>query len=192
MNDNKKNAAKTIAVNKRARFEYHIEERFEAGIVLLGPEVKSARAGRVNLKEAYCKIRNGEAYLVGAHFSPYLPATRDNPDPVRPRKLLLHAREIRRLVKATAETGVTIVPTRAYLRNGRMKIEIAVVRGKRGGLSGAQVMATDLRASASLVLAGLVADGETVVDRIYHVDRGYQNIEDKFAGLGAQIRRVPG
>jgi len=120
-----------LANNRAALHEYHLLERFEAGIVLLGAEVKSIREGRMQLKEAYVRIEGGEAILHGAHVSPYRNAPHDPLDPVRPRKLLLHAREIRKLAKATAESGVTVVPTRAYLANGRVKIEVAIARGKR-------------------------------------------------------------
>jgi SsrA-binding protein len=120
-----------LATNRSASHRYALLERFEAGIALTGAEVKSIREGRIQLKEAYARIRGGEVFLVGAHVSPYRNAAHEDPDPVRDRKLLLHAREIRRLIKETAETGVTIVPTRAYLRNGRVKIEIAIGRGKR-------------------------------------------------------------
>lgn len=130
----KKHAARTdgvLATNRSAAHEFHLLQRFEAGIVLLGPEVKSARQGRVNLKESHVKIRDGEVFLLNAHFSPYNHAAREDLDPVRPRKLLLNAREIRKLVKETDASGMTIVPTRMYLKNGRIKVEIAVARGKR-------------------------------------------------------------
>lgn len=120
-----------LASNRAASHEYHLLERFEAGIVLSGPEVKSARERRVSLKEAYASIRDGEAFLHGAHFSPYAAGGRDSPDPVRVRKLLLHAREIRKLARATETTGMTLVPTRLYLKGSRIKVEIAVARGKK-------------------------------------------------------------
>ena len=120
-----------LASNRKASHEYHLLRRLEAGLVLTGPEVKSARAGRVNLKESYCAVRKGEAFLVGAHFSPYTHATHDEVDPVRTRKLLLHAREIRKLEKETTSGGMTIVPTKLYLKGGRIKLEIAVARGKK-------------------------------------------------------------
>ena len=103
----------------------------EAGIVLLGPEVKSARAGKINLKESYARISNGEVFLIGAHFSPYSHARGEDVDPVRRRKLLLHAVEIRKLKRELEGTGMTLVPTKAYLKDGRVKIEIAVGRGKK-------------------------------------------------------------
>jgi SsrA-binding protein len=120
-----------IATNRRARFEYEILETFEAGISLLGPEVKSLRAGRANLSEAYAIVRRGEVYLVGAHISPYEQASRDNPEPTRERKLLMHRAEINRLVGKVKERGLTLVPLRLYFKNGRAKVEIALARGKR-------------------------------------------------------------
>jgi SsrA-binding protein len=126
-----KDANPVLANNRKAGHEFHLLERYEAGIVLLGPEVKSARQGRVSLKEAYAKIRNGEVFLLDAHFSPYTHAAHLELDPVRPRKLLLNAREIRKLAKALDGSGTTLVPTRMYLKNGRIKVEIAVAKGKK-------------------------------------------------------------
>jgi SsrA-binding protein len=121
----------SLATNRSASFQYHLLLKMEAGMVLTGPEVKSARQGRVSLKEAYAKITNGELFLHNAHFSPYSHARRDDTDPRRVRKLLLNAREIRKLAKETETTGMTIVPTRMYLKNGKVKVEIALARGKR-------------------------------------------------------------
>jgi SsrA-binding protein len=123
--------SRDLATNRAASHEYHLLERFEAGIVLVGAEVKSIREGRMQLKEAYARLERGEAFLVGAHVSPYRNAAHEDLDPVRTRKLLLHAREIRKLDKALQDSGTTLVPTRVYLKNGRIKIEIAVARGKR-------------------------------------------------------------
>lgn len=120
-----------LASNRSASHEYHLDRRIEAGIALLGPEVKSARAGKINLKESYARISNGEIFLIGAHFSPYGHARGEEIDPVRRRKLLLHAKEIRKLARELEGTGMTLVPTKAYLKNGRVKIEIAVGRGKK-------------------------------------------------------------
>jgi SsrA-binding protein len=119
-----------IARNRAASHDFHIVETWEAGIVLTGTEVKSARAGQANLKEAYAKILNGEVWLHGAHFSPYAQGNRENPEPRRTRKLLLHAREIRKLERETARGGMTLVPLRLYLKDGRIKIEIALAKGK--------------------------------------------------------------
>ncbi len=127
--DPKKHQA--IAKNRRARFEYEIFDTFEAGISLLGPEVKSLRAGRANLSDSYATIRRGEVYLRNAHISPYKEAGRDNPDPRRERKLLLHRREINRLTGKLAERGFTLVPLRLYFMEGRAKVELGLARGKR-------------------------------------------------------------
>jgi SsrA-binding protein len=119
-----------IARNRAASHDFHIVETWEAGIVLTGTEVKSARAGQANLKEAYARITNGEVWLHGAHFSPYAQGNRENPEPRRTRKLLLHAREIRKLERETERGGMTLVPLRLYLKDGRIKIEIALAKGK--------------------------------------------------------------
>ena len=121
----------TIAVNRSASHEFHLLKRFEAGIVLAGAEVKSARAGRVNLREGYARVKNDEVFLCGVHFGPYENAREDDYDPRRPRKLLLHASEIRKLAKETHSGGTTIVPTRMYLKDGRIKVEIALAQGKQ-------------------------------------------------------------
>jgi SsrA-binding protein len=116
--------------NRRARHDYHLLDTYECGIVLAGAEVKSLRNGRGNLQDAYASIDDGEAWLHGMHVSPY-EFSRGDLDPVRKRKLLLHRRELDQLEKATAEKGVTLVPTRIYFKDGRAKVEIAVARGKR-------------------------------------------------------------
>lgn len=120
-----------VASNRRALHEYEILEKFEAGLVLLGPEVKSLREGRANLSDSYAVLRRGEAYLINAHVSPYDKAGRDNPDPRRERKLLLNRAEIRRLTVRVAERGFTLVPLSLYFKNGRAKVEIGLARGKR-------------------------------------------------------------
>ena len=119
------------AANRAAFHNYHISDKYEAGIVLTGTEVKSAMDGRVQLKEAYISVREGEAWLFNAHISPYSHGNRENHDPLRTRKLLLHKREISRLDEATAKQGMTLVPTQLYLKNGRIKIEVGVARGKK-------------------------------------------------------------
>jgi SsrA-binding protein len=126
-----KQQSDVIATNRRARFEYEILETFEAGMALLGPEVKSLREGRANLVDAYATVRRGEALLVHLHISPYEQAARDNPDPRRDRRLLLHKAEIRRLTGKLAERGFTLVPLRLYWKNGRAKVELGLARGKR-------------------------------------------------------------
>ncbi|MEX0430466.1 SsrA-binding protein SmpB [Spiribacter insolitus] len=122
----------TIAVNRRARFEYFIEERFEAGLVLHGWEVKSLRAGRINLTEAYVLVRNGEAFLIGCNIPPLPTAsTHVNPDPTRTRKLLLHQRELAKLVGATEQRGYTVVPLDLHWSRGKAKLSIGLAKGKK-------------------------------------------------------------
>ena len=121
-----------IATNRQAGFRYNLLERFEAGLVLQGSEVKSLREGGVQLKDAYADVKDGEVWLRNMHIAPYKPA-RENHDPERPRKLLLHRREIDRLIGKTREKGLTLVPTRLYFRDGRAKVEIALARGKDVG-----------------------------------------------------------
>ena len=125
----RKAAAGDVATNRQAAFRYNLLERLEAGIVLQGSEVKSLRSGSVQLKDAYAEVRDGEVWLRNMHIAPYEPA-RDNHDPERPRKLLLHKREIERLIGKTAEKGLTIVPTRIYFSGPRAKVELAVAQGK--------------------------------------------------------------
>jgi len=124
---------KIIAQNRRARHDYEILDRIEAGLALLGPEVKSLRAGRANLSDAYGTIRRGEAFLVNVHISPYNEAGRANPDPRRERKLLLHRAEINRLRGKLAERGLTLVPLLLYFKDGRAKVELGLARGRRRG-----------------------------------------------------------
>ncbi len=122
---------KVIATNRKAGHDYQIEDRFEAGLVLQGTEIKSVRAGSVNLRDGYVTSREGELWLVNVHIAAYGPAGRHGHDPLRPRKLLMHRREINRLLGQVQEKGYTIVPLRLYLKRGRAKVEIALVRGKR-------------------------------------------------------------
>jgi SsrA-binding protein len=122
---------KTVARNKKALHDYHIVDTYEAGVVLAGPEVKSIRAGKVSLNEAFARVDGNEAWLYGLHISPYDPASRWNVDPTRERKLLLHRREIRRLIGATQQEGFTLVPLELYLKEGRVKVGIALARGKK-------------------------------------------------------------
>lgn len=120
-----------LATNKKAFHEYHIHDRYEAGISLLGTEVKSLREGRANLKESYVRARGGEFYLVDCHISPYSHGSSTNHDPTRPRKLLLHKREISKLIGATTQKGFTIVPLKFYLKGPLIKLEIALAKGKQ-------------------------------------------------------------
>ena len=122
---------KVIATNRKAYHDYFLQDTQEAGIALTGTEIKSVRAGRVNLRDSYVQIRNGEAWLMNVHIAPYAAGSRENPDPRRDRKLLLHRREIARLQNAVQEKGFTIVPLRLYLKNNRAKVVIALARGKK-------------------------------------------------------------
>jgi SsrA-binding protein len=120
-----------ISVNKRARFDYEISETFEAGLVLQGTEVKSLRQGRVSLKDAYADVQDGEMYLLHAHIDQYDQGNRFNHDPERPRKLLLHRQEIRRLIGKTQERGLTLIPTCVYFTRGRAKVELGLAKGRK-------------------------------------------------------------
>jgi len=122
---------KIVATNRKANHEYFIFDRFEAGLVLKGSEIKSIRAGKMSLAEAYVQIVDGEAWLIDAHIATYDQASIHNHEPRRPRKLLLHRSEINRLFEDVRQKGITIVPLRAYLREGKAKIEIAIGKGKR-------------------------------------------------------------
>ncbi|MGH7965438.1 MAG: SsrA-binding protein SmpB [Candidatus Binatia bacterium] len=122
---------KIICVNRRARHDYSIEETYEAGLVLTGGEVKSLRAGRANLKDSYGRVDKGEAVLLNVHISNYEPAHYFNVDPTRTRKLLMHKKEIMRLMGKVQEKGLTLVPLRLYFKKGRAKVELALVRGKK-------------------------------------------------------------
>lgn len=123
---------KIIANNKKARHDYFIEEVYEAGMVLTGTEIKSIRQGRINLKESYAKVDGGELIIYGMHISPYEQGNRFNVDPLRPRKLLLHRQEIRKLIGYTTQKGLTLVPLTVYINEkGLAKMEIAVARGKK-------------------------------------------------------------
>jgi len=121
----------TVAVNRRARHDYAIDETIEAGLVLTGTEIKSIRAGRANLAEAYARIERGEAWLIGAHIAPYEQGNRNNHEPTRTRKLLLHRDQIAELIGRTQAKGFTLVPLRLYIRNGLAKLEIGIARGKK-------------------------------------------------------------
>ncbi len=123
-------AEKLISENRRARHEYHLLERLEAGLVLTGTEVKSLREGKADLARAYATVRDGEAWLVGLHIPPYEQGTTAGHEPDRDRKLLLHGREIASLTGKVKERGLTLVPTRLYFKDGRAKVEVAVARGK--------------------------------------------------------------
>ncbi len=131
MADGRADGKKVVARNKKARHEYEILETYEAGLVLKGPEVKSIRAGKASLNEAFARVDDGEVWLHGMHVSPYDPAARFNDDPARPRKLLLRGPEIRRLIGATREKGLALVPLELYFRRGYAKVALALARGKK-------------------------------------------------------------
>src|SRR5829696_7870533 len=122
---------KEIVNNRHAFHEFHILDKYEAGIALKGTEVKSVMSGRIQLKDSYVSVRDGEVWVLNAHISPYSHGNRENHDPLRTRKLLLHKREILKLEKETSVKGMTLVITRIYLKNGRIKIEVGVARGKK-------------------------------------------------------------
>jgi SsrA-binding protein len=122
---------KDIVNNRHAFHEYHILDKYEAGIALKGTEVKSVMSGRIQLKDSYVSVRDGEVWLLNAHISPYSHGNRENHDPLRTRKLLLHKREILKLEKETTVKGMTLVITRLYLKNGRIKFEVGVAKGKK-------------------------------------------------------------
>jgi SsrA-binding protein len=122
---------KIVCVNRRARHDYFIDETYEAGVALLGSEVKSLRDGKANLVDSYAQIRNGEAFLINSHISPYPGANQFNHDPTRSRKLLLHTREIERLTGKTKERGLTLIPLKIYFKGGRAKVELGLARGKK-------------------------------------------------------------
>jgi SsrA-binding protein len=126
----RKLASGDVATNRQARFRYHLLDRWEAGIVLQGSEVKSLRDGKANIKDSYAVVRDAEVWLHGSHIAPYAPAADQGHDPERPRKLLLRKSEIERLIGKTQERGLTLVPTRIYFSNGKAKVEIALARGK--------------------------------------------------------------
>ncbi|RMG93628.1 MAG: SsrA-binding protein SmpB [Chloroflexi bacterium] len=127
----KQQGIKIVSNNKRATHDYELLEKFEAGLVLTGTEIKSIRAGRVSLQRSFVQPRDGELWLIDAHIAPYEHGNRENHDPVRPRKLLLHRREINKIIGQLSQKGLTVVPTKMYLKNGLAKIEIALARGKR-------------------------------------------------------------
>lgn len=122
---------KILATNRKAYHDYQIEETYETGVALTGTEIKSVRAGSVNLRDSYAQVRNGELWLMNVHIAPYEPASRQNVDPYRDRKLLMHRKEILRLFGRVMEKGLTLVPLKMYLKKNRAKLEIGLARGKR-------------------------------------------------------------
>jgi SsrA-binding protein len=134
-----------VATNRRARHKFEVLEKMEAGIELRGSEVKSLRDGKAQLNEAYAVVDDGEVWMRGAHIPPYLPASDQNHDPDRPRKLLLHRYEIERLIGKTAERGLTLVPTRIYFKGPRAKVELALAKGKEGRDRRREIADRDMR-----------------------------------------------
>lgn len=128
---NKDEHVKIICKNRKAFFNFEVEDTFEAGISLMGSEVKSLRSGKANLSDSYGKIRNGEVFLVDCHISPYAQSNRENHEPLRDRKLLLHKGEIKKLTGKVAERGYSLIPLRMYFKNGKVKVEIGLARGKK-------------------------------------------------------------
>ena len=122
---------KVIVQNRRARHDYFVEETWEAGIELRGTEVKSIRMGRCNLKDCYAQVKDGELFVLGMHISPYENGSFSNTDPLRPKRLLMHKREIRKLQQAVMQQGLALIPLNVYLKDGRVKVEIAICRGKK-------------------------------------------------------------
>jgi len=146
-------ARKLIVENRKARHDYHILERLEAGLALTGTEVKSLRDGGGNLREAFAQLRDGEAYLVGAHIAPYAQGNIQNHDPLRERKLLLHRREIDQLERKVAERGMTLVPLSLYFSNGRVKAELGLARGKERADKRQAIAERDARRQVERALA---------------------------------------
>jgi SsrA-binding protein len=131
MSKSKESNNKTLATNRRAHHDYFIDETLEAGLALTGSEIKSIRAGQINLKESYITVKNGQAWLVGSHVAPYDPSSRENHEPIRERRLLLHRREIAKLEDKVQQKGFTLVPTKVYLKRNIAKLELGIARGKK-------------------------------------------------------------
>jgi SsrA-binding protein len=145
---------KNVTENRKARHDYHIEETYEAGLVLTGTEVKSLRAGECNLRDSYVEIRDGEAIMINSHISAYTQGNRFNHEPLRPRKLLLHKLEIRRLGQRVREKGYTVVPLRIYFSGSRAKVEIGLARGKHTYDKRRDLAEKDARRDMERVMAG--------------------------------------
>lgn len=138
-------ASGDVATNRRARHKFELVETFEAGIVLKGSEVKSLRGGKAQMADAYAVIEDGQVWLRNLHIPPYEPASRENHDPERPRKLLLHRAEIERLIGKTAQKGLTLIPTRIYFKGPRAKVELGLARGKEGRDRRREIADRDMR-----------------------------------------------
>lgn len=153
-----KSEIQNIAENRKARHDYFVEEDYEAGIVLLGSEVKSARAGRVNLRDAYAQIRDGEIFLHNCHISPYEQANRFNHEPLRPRKLLMHRSEILRLFGLVREKGFTLVPLQMYFKKGKAKVQLGLARGKKAYDKRDDIAARDVKREMARAMRGKYED----------------------------------
>lgn len=153
-----KEEVKNIAENRKARHDYFIEETYEAGIALQGTEVKSCRLGRVNLRDSYAQVRNGELFLFHAHISPYEQGNRFNHDPERDRKLLMHKGEIMRLLGKMREKGFTLVPLRLYFKKGKIKVELALARGKHAYDKRVDIAERDVKREIARALRGRDSD----------------------------------
>ncbi len=154
-----KNGEATVVVNRRALHEYHVLGRMEAGIVLRGAEVKAIRDHRCSLAEAYAAIKEGEAFLFGFHVQPYEHARAEDHNPLRPKKLLLHRREIARLLGQTAQAGMTLIPLKLYFRRGRLKVELGICRGKHHGDKREAIRRKTAEREARRAMAGRVRRG---------------------------------
>ncbi len=153
-----KSEFQNIAENRKARHDYFVEESFEAGLVLVGSEVKSCRAGRVNLRDGYAQIKDGEIFLYNVHISPYEQANRFNHEPLRPRKLLMHKGEIRRLFGLVREKGFTLVPLQMYFKKGKAKVELALARGKKAYDKRDDIAARDVKREMARAMRGKYED----------------------------------
>ena len=153
-----KSEFQSIAENRKARHDYFVEETFEAGVVLVGSEVKSCRAGRVNLRDAYAQVKEGELYLHNCHISPYEQANRFNHEPLRPRKLLMHRGEILRLFGQVREKGFALVPLRLYFKKGKVKVELALAKGKKAYDKRDDIAARDVKREMARALRGKYDD----------------------------------
>jgi SsrA-binding protein len=145
---------KVVATNRKASFEYFLLDHFEAGLSLMGSEIKSIREGQISLAEAYVQVTEREAWLVNAHIAPYDPASQFNHDPLRPRRLLLHRREIKGLWDEVRQKGVTVIPLKVYLKDGRAKLEIALAKGKKLYDKRAEIEKRDTRREVERQLRG--------------------------------------
>ena len=187
---------KLIAENRKARHDYNLVERFEAGLVLTGSEVKSLREGRVSLQQAYADVRDGEAWLIGAHIDTYDQAGLENHDPVRDRKLLLKRREIESLYGKVRERGLTLIPTKLYFKDGRAKVEVALGRGKDVRDKRRDIAKRDADRQIERAMkepAGRVSD----LGRLVAISAGHSNIRGRpgFDVVGSPVElqaEVPG